>query len=714
MIKNFLCVFLFISFSVFAQQDKDSLYNNSEPNLLQEVVLTGQYNAQSVDKSVFEVQVITAKQIKQLAGNNLADVLTQTLNMSIIPQAGEGRSGVQQFGFNSEYVKILVDNVPLVGDEGFGNAIDVSQINLDDIEQIEVIEGSMGVQYGSNAVTGVINIITKKSAKTAWQITPYIQEETIGDEYGLFDAGRHIQSVKVGHNFSDKLYADVLFTRNDFRGFLHDKHGKNYYNLGNANDELRGYEWLPKEQNSVKALLNYTDNSFRIFYKFEYFTEETLKFANNVLLNPNNATQTVNPTANDEVFTSDRFYHHLNASGKFNQQVNFNISASYQEQTKNVNSFTYTLKSGEKLNRETYDYNTREGFFSRGTFSNFFDKENFKLELGYETTLDKGYASGLSSQNVENRTQENTINSYSAFASSEIKVTERLFLRPGIRLLTSSQFHPEYALSFSGKYSFPTGYQLRAIVGTAPKLPNFEQLYFYMVDSNHNVQGNERLKPEYGKSIFLHFKKSFWFMDYQAKFMPKLSVWYLDVDDKIDLIVKNNAPLAYQYNNIDLYRTWGISLRNNFRYKNSSAGLGIAYAGESKVLNSADVNNEDFLYAWQLNANFSYEIPKWETTLATFFKYNGPQYQFVSSINDAGETEINKGKLKGYGWLNASIRKSFFKKKLEATLGARNVLDITEVNTSSGQANTHADAQTSQLLGYGRSYFFKLLYHFNF
>ncbi|MDT0295079.1 TonB-dependent receptor plug domain-containing protein [Mesonia ostreae] len=718
--NRFLLIILLLNFfNIQAQETEVKKETNHKKkdsvkvNDLEEIILTGQYNSQSVKKSVFEVQVITEKDIQLMAGNNLADVLTQTLNMNIIPQAGEGRSGIQQFGFNSEYVKILVDNVPIVGDEGFGNAIDISQINLDDIQQIEIIEGAMGVQYGSNAVTGVVNIITKKSAKAKWQITPYIQEETIGSEYGLFDEGRHIQSLKVGHNFTDKLYANVLFTRNDFQGFLNQNQGKNYFNPEDENDGLRGYEWLPKEQNSIKTLINYRFKNFTVFYKFEYFTEETNKYNTNVLLNHNSSTQTNKPTANDEIFNSDRFYHHLNATGKIRDQINFNISASYQEQIKNIETFTYTIKSEEKSNIENYDYNTRKGFFSRGTFNNFFNKENFKLELGYETTLDEGSASGLSSQNVENRTQNNTLNSYSFFASSEIKPATRLSLRPGTRIITSSQFSPQYAVSLSGKYSLKDGYQLRTIIGTAPKTPTFEQLYFYMVDSNHNVQGNENLNPEYGKSIFLHFKKAFWLNDYELKYTPKLSAWYLDVEDKIDLIITNTSPLAYQYNNIDLYKTWGLSLRNTLKYRNLSAILGLAFSGESKVLNSSDVYNDDFLYAFQFNTNLSYQVPKWNTVFSTFFKVNGPQYQFVSSINDDGETEITRGKLDGYGWLNTSIKKTFYK-DLDITIGARNVLDITEVNSSTGQGGTHSAASSSQLLGYGRSFFVKLLYHINF
>ena len=701
--------------SILAQETNEKKNDSIQRNRLEEVVLTGQYNAQSVNKSVFEIEVLNQEDIQLLAGNNLADVLTQTLNMNVVPQPGKGRSGIEQFGFSSGYVKILVDNIPIIGDEGFGNAIDVTQINLDDIKQIEIIEGSMGVQYGADAVTGVVNIITKKSSDHRWQITPYIQEETVGNEYGWFDEGRHIQSLKVGHNFSDKWYAQALYTRNDYKGFLNNLKGKNYYNHHQPepiNDSLRGYEWLPKEQNTFKGLVNFNNQKyFRAFYKFEYFTEETLGFANNVNFNKNSATQTVNPTANDEIFSSERFYHHLNVSGEIDRQVNYNISASYQQQVKNYEQFTYYLNSGKKERLDKYDYNTRNGFFSRGTFSNFFNGKKANFELGYEAQLDEGTQSGLALQDISQRNKKNKYNTYSGFVSSEIKPNQTLSFRPGFRLMTSSRFNPQYVASLSTKINLPKDYQLRLIAGTAPKLPDFDQLFTYMVDSNHNVQGNESLRPENGKSIFLHLKKTFWSKDYKLKFRPKLSAWYLDIDDKIDLIVVSNSPLAYRYENIDLYRTWGLSLRNNLSYKNLKTNLGISFSGQSQILNANENYNDDYLYSVQVNTNISYTVDKWDTTFSTFFKYNGPTYQFVYDGDNSDE--ITKSKLEGFGWLNTSIRKTFFD-DIVVTLGARNVLDVTRVNLRNGPGSTHANGAQSQLLGYGRSYFLKLLYNLNF
>lgn len=714
---NFILILslLFSNASLQAQENpkKDSL-NVAHPQNLETVVLTGQYNPQSVDQSVFEVKVIDRQEIERMAGNTLDDVLNQTLNLNVIPNAGEGRAGIQQFGFNSGYIKILVDGIPVVGDQGFGNSIDITQINLDDIKQIEIIEGAMGVQYGANAVTGVINIITKKSSKYDWKISPYLQEETVGDEYGLFDQGRHIQSISVSHNFNDHWYADLSYTRNDFKGFLDDRQGKDYFNPENGSDGMRGYQWLPKLQNDAKALVSYTDNDIRLFYKFEYFNEKTNKYANNVRLNPNNATQTLNPTASDAIFRTDRMYHHLNASGKLFQQLNFNVSASYQEQTRNKETYIYHLKSGEQSNAERFDYNTRQGFFSRGTLSNIFDTDAFDLEIGYALKFDEGTASGLASQDQTANTQTHQLDSYSLFASAEFDLTNRLSFRPGMRWINSSVFDDQYALSFSGKYQFNNGYQLRAIFGTSPKTPTFEQLYFYMVDSNHDIQGNPELTPEEGKSIFLHFKKTFHFNDYEFTYQPKLSAWYLDVKDKIDLIITNTSPLTYQYNNIDQYRTWGLAFRNKFRYHKLTAGIGISVSGQSQVLNSAEVSNDDYLYAVQVNSNLSYKIPEWGTVFSLFYKYNGPQQQFVTTIGTNGDKKTTKQEQEGYGWLNASVKKSFFDDRFELTLGGRNLLNVTNITTAANSAGGHAAGDSSLLLGYGASFFLKLQYNLNF
>ena len=119
--KKYLYIyFSFFFFSMSFSQEttkKDSIKLGS----LDEVVVTGQYNPTSIKKSVHNVIVINRKQIEQVAANNLADLLNFNLNLNIIPNAQTGRSTISFFGLDSQYFNILIDNIPMVSDNGFGN-----------------------------------------------------------------------------------------------------------------------------------------------------------------------------------------------------------------------------------------------------------------------------------------------------------------------------------------------------------------------------------------------------------------------------------------------------------------------------------------------------------------------------------------------------------------------------------------------------------------
>src|SRR6187402_678131 len=170
--KSLILFSLGFSTSAMAQQ---VVVDSIKTNQIAPVVVTAQFEPQSIKKSVFNVTRISKEDIKNQAANNLSDVLNQYLNIRIMPDSGTGRSTVSMFGLDANYFKILVDNIPLVNDTGSGNNIDLTQVNLDDIEQIEIIEGSMGVTHGANAVSGVLNIITKKGGGYKWQISATVQ-----------------------------------------------------------------------------------------------------------------------------------------------------------------------------------------------------------------------------------------------------------------------------------------------------------------------------------------------------------------------------------------------------------------------------------------------------------------------------------------------------------------------------------------------------------
>lgn len=711
--KKYLTVYFLLFFSsiVFSQESDRYLIDTTKVERIEEVVITGQYNPQSVNKSVFEVRVINSDEIQKRAANNLADLLNQTLNINITPNTSTGKSGVSLFGLDAQYFKILIDNVPVINEEGLGNNVDLTLINLDDIQQIEIVEGAMGVQNGSNAVSGVINIITKKSIRKKTKFSFYVQEESVGDEYEWFDKGRHIQSINLGHNFSDNFYANLVSTRNDFGGFWNGKKGEVY----DKNDGLRGHSWLPKEQLNSKLLLNYKKNRFKIFYKFDYFNETIDKYNEIVDLNENPATATSNPLAIDEEYENNRFIHHINSSGFLSEKIGYNISASYQKQTKEIDKYAYEIRRDRRLSTiEKGSYLKRSAFFSRGTFSNLFSKGNFNgVQLGYELTNEKGTGSPYAITISPNEDEANQkLNNYDFFASTEIDISDKFSLRPGTRVSFSNLFDNQYAFSLSSKYQFNDGLEFRTVIGSANRTPSYDEFFTYFVDINHDVQGNPNLNPEKGLSVFAHLKKKFSLSD-KVDLKSKLSASYINVNDRIELIIVAQSPLAYQFNNIDTYKSFGFFTDHILDYNNFKFQFGASVLGISKILDRTINFNDDFLYNLQLNSSLNYQLPDKNLAFTLYFKHNGKQHQFVERTNENGDQEYQKGTTKSFNWLDATVKKGFFDNKAEVTLGARNLLDISSVGTTAFSGGAHTASPRSIQLAYGRSYFLKLAYNLN-
>ena len=708
--KKILVLFIFASTVSFAQEKK---IDTTSITTLDEVVITGQYNPISIKKSVHNVIVIKREQIENQAANNLADLLNFNLNLTIIPSSQTGKSTISFFGLDAQYFNILVDNIPLVSDNGLGNNIDLTQINLDDIERIEIVEGAMGVEYGANAVSGVINIITKKNIKEKWNIKASLQEETVSNEYAWFNEGRHIQALNVANKISENWFARVGVNRNEFAGFYNGKQGQNYY----KNDGLRGYDWLPKEQLNTNAFVQFKKEKFQFFYKFEYFNESINYYDAAVRANIDVTAQTSNPSATDKLFTTHRFVNNLNFMGQLNSGANYDVSLSYQEQKRHLNEFNYFILSKERSNETDEVYQSSKVFYSKGNINNLVKSNVFNFQLGYETRFIKGFDTEATGD-ITQKDKEQKQNNFAIFGSSEYIFSENFTIRPGIRYEYNSLFKSKILTSLSARYLMKNGFELRGNIGTSYRTPNFEELYYYFVDSNHDVRGNENLNPENGFTAFINLKKYSYINEISLLNSLKLS--YVDVSDKIDLAIVNTIPLQYQYINIDAYKLWGITSNNSLKKKNWTFNLGATLQGISRIAADEVHKENDFLYSFQLNTSATYKIKKWQTAITALLKHNGKQQNYVSSGVDAnGNSIFTKSTTIAYNWLDVSLKKSFFNNKVQVTLGGRNLFDVTNVNVNvnvsgTNSAGTHSANNSALLLGYGKSYYLKLLYNLNF
>ena len=149
--------------------------------VLDQVVLTGQYLPTHIDSSIYVVDVISNKELNSFGAQNLSSVLSRKIGMDVFHDQFLG-SYVDFQGFSAENIKILIDNVPIPG--LYNGSFDFSQISLNNIDRIEIIEGPLSTIYGNNSLGATINLISKKTQKESWNISIESYLESIG-QYNL-------------------------------------------------------------------------------------------------------------------------------------------------------------------------------------------------------------------------------------------------------------------------------------------------------------------------------------------------------------------------------------------------------------------------------------------------------------------------------------------------------------------------------------------------
>ena len=126
---------------------------------LQEVVVTGTGTRHLLKDAPVQTEVITGRMLSHYGGKSLEEILAG-LTASFAFSEGDMGSQMQLNGLGNSYVLILIDGKRIHGDVGGEN--DLGLIDPHNIEKIEIVKGAQSALYGSDAMAGVINIITKK------------------------------------------------------------------------------------------------------------------------------------------------------------------------------------------------------------------------------------------------------------------------------------------------------------------------------------------------------------------------------------------------------------------------------------------------------------------------------------------------------------------------------------------------------------------------
>jgi vitamin B12 transporter len=129
---------------------------------LPEIVVTADRYAVSSDSVSATVDVISGEELREQGIRSVAEALRQVPGTHVV-QNGSFGAATSLFvrGGQSDYVKVLVDGIPA---NQPGGSYDFSALSTDNVERIEVLRGPASVSYGSDAVTGVVHIITRRGS----------------------------------------------------------------------------------------------------------------------------------------------------------------------------------------------------------------------------------------------------------------------------------------------------------------------------------------------------------------------------------------------------------------------------------------------------------------------------------------------------------------------------------------------------------------------
>ncbi len=200
---------------VFASLFNPNFIFAEETIYLEPIVVTGTHFEKAQNQMGSDVTIITQEDIQNSQSNNLADVLRKIPGIQI-HQTGTGLASLFMRGGYSDSTLVLLDGVPII--DQYALSFDFSRISLSNIEKIEVVKGAQSALYGAGALSGVINIITKKGSSTP-QASIYAQAGVPTN--ALLDlqasAGSEKLSWALGltSSYRDQISSHTVNTEND-------------------------------------------------------------------------------------------------------------------------------------------------------------------------------------------------------------------------------------------------------------------------------------------------------------------------------------------------------------------------------------------------------------------------------------------------------------------------------------------------------------------
>ena len=646
-----------------------NIYLHPTPYKMDDVVVTAQFKPVKADKSIYQVKVLNQQLIENKAATNLSDLLKGELSLRSINNGVLGQ-GISIQGLSGEYVKILIDGVPVIGREN-GN-LDLSQLNLNNVDHIEMIEGPMSVIYGNNALAGAINIITKDNRREKMSANLNSYYESVG-----------IYNFDGSFSFRQKQH---VFT---FTG------GRDFFGGYSVADTSRADLWKPKLQYNAGINYSFKHKNSKLKLASTWYNEE-LRVKGNLI--PKKFVQ-----AYDNYYYTQRWDNRMHFTQSFSNKQMFELTSAYstynrQRKTTLKNLVNLTEKIASAEDQDTTQFNAT---MVRATYSSNTDKM-LSYQAGYDMNLETG--SGKRIQGTQK------IGEYAGFLNLRADVLKTVTLQGGLRFIYNTRYNAPIGNSLNLKYTPSDAFTLRISYGRGFRSPSLKELYLNFKGVGHDISGNENLQAEYSRNYNL----SFGYNKELGKnhFILETKFFHNNLKNKIDnLYFKDNPLKAKLYNIPGHYKNQGMEFSIQYNlHPRLMFHSGINITGRSKL-----DNMNTFSYSTDYAANLEYKNLRYKFSLAIFYKYTGETYRYLAEYDENNNlTRISEGYMAGFNTLDVTLSRPFLHDRVTISIGGKNLFNYTNVFSYGSTGSAHGGGgNNSQAVAWGRTFFTRLVFNLN-
>lgn len=630
---------VFVMGGVTAQAEELPVYS------FDEVVVTATRTENDVKKVPASTQVITQEDIKRGGATSVRNALSMYANIFQKSKVRGGGHDIIIRGMETKHSLVMVNGRRISNEadaNGLGNAMSLDRININDVEKIEIVRGPSSALYGSEAMGGVLNIITKPS-----------KEQTLltGLEHTSEDTSHwwHADTGRIG-NFSMTL--DARFNKIN-RSMLDTATESDPY--GTAQTYNASLNYYVNDHSYVNAYMDY--------YSQHLKTDMGTPAMKPITLTTSSGKMSLSGQAMLEG-TGSKAFKQKNYGISWNGKTDKNdwqIQAYMSKFNWSTTSSTKVLGSIPPAGMEgmfnyllqkknTYDFNHDEhNMWAIEGRDSLRVNDHHRVTFGAEYVKDKVAGTGLGSNGdgvhsiTENgktkSSSEKTLSSYAAYLQDEIEYG-KWFIVPAIRYDHHSAYGSHTSPKIGVTYNATDHFRIKANYGDGFKAPSVSQLY-YDLDMEMgrgnwvHLTGNPNLKPEKSKSWDLGVEAEF------GKGYGSLTYFDNDVDNLIASIPKgkdSNGHKLHRYENVNKARIKGLENTLGYRFNDT-----LEFKVTSTLLDAKDTSaGKDLTQRARLSQIYQLIYDDHKDTGWSAVLWNQLDYKFVTGKAWEGGESVKK------------------------------------------------------------------------